>query len=79
MSAVIVHDLTVCSDCLLFIANGDEPIDNQDWQFDPDYDGDWHICAGDSANDEEFSSYRCDTCHTGLAGARHSAHAICRA
>lgn len=74
-------DLSVCADCLMFLANGDLP-DDSDYtaaSFDPGLDNGWHVPAGDSdhVSNAEFSRARCDGCRTGLAGARYHAVALC--
>lgn len=72
-SAYVNNTLMVCSDCLLFIANGDLPEDDE---MEKDiiagvesFSG--HLHAGDSDEDEEFSRHSCDCCGTNLAGSRH--------
>lgn len=76
-------DLSVCTDCLMFIANGDLPADDSEYtaeSFDPGLEDGWHVHAGDSdhPSNTEFSRARCEGCHTGLAGARYHAVALRR-
>ncbi len=74
-------DLQVCSDCLLFIANGDAPADDNPshpWVYDGPEDEGYHVHAGDTDRDAGFSWRRCDTCHSGLGGDRHHAVAMRR-
>lgn len=72
-------DLTVCTDCIMIIANG---IDEHDadqrehaldmWAFTHDWVG--TFAPGDHITD--FGTGQCDTCGTGLAGARYEAHLL---
>ena len=76
-------ELLVCTDCALFIANGDLPsatygtdedddrviVGAQRWQ-------DWQLHMGDSENDHTFSWSWCDHCHSTLGGPRHHAVAM---
>ena len=78
-AAEITHELRVCDECLLFIANGDLPEDPEREEeiiagvesFAPG-----HVAAGDSDNDDEFSRRPCDCCGTRLAGSRHDAFVL---
>lgn len=75
----------VCIDCILFIANGDLPEDEEDcaritFEFDR-YAAEgieWRVGAETKkeADDscEEFSVAECDCCGSSLGGARHPAH-----
>ncbi len=72
------HDLLVCVDCIMYIANGDLPEDRPDFEEEcasrwPLASG-WHINCGDEEKDEEFSWQDCDCCGSALGGSRH--HAI---
>ena len=72
-----IEDLSVCTDCVMMIANGEDNTEEQ-----------VHSCrmaiewAGErfdltlTDGDEEFSTSRCDGCGCGLAGYRHNAVAI---
>jgi len=74
--AQVQYELMACVDCLMFVANGDEP--------DTDSDG-WcperiathlgtdsgFVCCGDSNRDMGFSWSRCECCGSSLGGSRH--------
>lgn len=72
--AVVTHELSVCVDCLFFIANGDLPDDEKDAarvvagveSFAPGY-----VVAGDET--DEFSWRPCECCGSKLGGSRHGA------
>jgi hypothetical protein len=73
--------LMACTDCLMFIANGDEPEDNgNQWSADniarhwPPYQ--YNLCCGDSDNDDDFSWQPCECCGSRLGGSRHEIVAI---
>ena len=76
---ILDDNVMVCSDCIMFIANSEEPADNADgWtaeNFQAYQDQYWGIGAdiacGDSEKDEEFSSRPCEGCGCTLAGSRH--------
>jgi hypothetical protein len=80
-----VIDLKVCTDCLLYLANGDFPVEWEqedidaftkeiDFRWPPRT---WSLCAGNSeGDDDEFSWSSCAACGSNLGGARHPAHAI---
>jgi len=74
--------LAICSDCLLFLANGDLPPENTEEQ-DRQYldrlakhsKGFFNIsptCSGDPS----FSWTPCETCGSRLGGDRHDANAL---
>jgi len=76
-----VHKILACTDCLLFIANGDIPEDNgNDWSLDhieaiwpsTQYD----LACGDSENDHDFSWSQCECCGSRLGGSRHELVAL---
>ena len=84
----LIDDCYVCSDCLVFIANGDlSGLDN-----DPDTadgreaeiiagiekeaEAGGHWVGGDSEKDHEFSRSSCDCCGTSVEGSRHQAAVI---
>ena len=78
--------LSVCADCLMFIANGDLPTDD-----DPERDAEIiagvereqasgsHLCAGgidddpDAPDEGGFSWSSCDCCNSSLGGDRFKA------
>ena len=70
------YDCEVCQDCIMFIANGDEPIDNPDGWSPPK--GEWLSGDSDSECNSEFSRAECDACGTTMAGSRHHAILIIR-
>lgn len=76
-------NLSVCTDCLIFIANGDLPdeqpnlanrIDRR-W---PAVEG-WNLVPGGESSDDEgteFSWRSCESCGSDLGGARYPACAV---
>ena len=88
MSTYETHDLEVCSDCMMLLANGETPPDadviateladdiDANW---PSADG-WHVVPGDCGDNGEhsvdFSMSACDACRSPLGGPRCVAHAI---
>lgn len=76
MRTITTTDLTVCTDCIMVIANG---IDHHDedqrnhmlamWDHTADWKG--TLAPGDETN--AFSDRECDTCGTTLAGVRFAA------
>lgn len=77
-------EYSVCQDCALFIANGDEPEDGTDIPAAIKREvGDrvGHFALGIAATEEdpegrgeeEFSSQECELCRSTLAGSRHGA------
>ncbi len=64
MARVIDDNVMVCTDCALYIANGELPETDDIWH--PPHG---HLYIGDSERDEEFSARRCDSCGA-LPGAR---------
>ncbi len=74
-----ITDIQVCADCILYIANGDLPEDDNSngWrpeQFETKWKG-YQVCAGYSDQDNEFSWSSCDGCGSVLGGSRHHCHA----
>ena len=71
-----VLELSVCADCIGYIANGELPPDTTPARNREIVDGCAQfkgLCAGDSDQDDEFSWRPCDTCRTRLGGTRHQA------
>lgn len=74
------HDILVCVDCILFLANGEttehttpESVAiSQDVQW-PLADG-WRLVPGSAAQGFSWSS--CDGCGCTFGGERHEAHAM---
>lgn len=76
----IIHDLWVCVDCGMFIANGDLPEDEEASAailaaMERDAPAEW--VSGDR-EDECFSRSSCDCCGSTLGGARMSAALVTR-
>ena len=79
MTTTETYEIDVCTDCLMFLANGDVPEDNpHNWSPD-DIDRQWPqrpgertwIALGDS--EQHFSWRRCEGCGSSLGGDRHPA------
>jgi hypothetical protein len=84
---IVTHELDVCTDCIMFIANGD--LTGLDYHYGEQADErkaeiiagvesclPGQVGAGDGEHDQEFSRYGCDCCGTPLAGARHRANVL---
>lgn len=76
-------DLSVCEDCITYIANGDENSPHVAARVDCWWPSDsgWTLVAGSSTEDEdddgtEFSWQQCEGCGSTLGGARYPAVAI---
>ena len=70
------EEILVCTDCILFIANGDLPDDPQlaaEIVRGVESRAPGHVCAGDADGDVEFSWAACDCCGSRLGGSRHKA------
>ncbi len=67
------HDsIEICTDCLLWLANGERPVDNpDDWQ--PPQFAERVQCVPGNGQADEFSTAPCGACNSSLAGARHDA------
>ena len=75
-----VHKMMACTDCLMWVANGDEPEGDTEWnaykidaiwppkQFD--------LACGDTENDHDFSWSPCECCGSRLGGSRHELIAL---
>ncbi|MBF7052256.1 hypothetical protein IOC61_02865 [Halomonas sp. KAO] len=85
MATIVDDHVMVCADCLMIIANDDAT--GLDYFLDEENaavrernvrdsiaavqrDGDY-LVAGDSEQDEVFSTSPCDCCNSTLAGSRH--------
>lgn len=84
--AHIVDTYSVCTDCHLFLANGEFPPNNtseQDWTIVSGVDRiqtnvkdgtlRGHLLNGSEENGREFSRYECECCRSKFGGARHEA------
>jgi hypothetical protein len=72
---IICEDLWVCDDCVLLVANGDEPEDREGLA--EDIAAMWpsaYLVIEDET--DEFSYSACDGCGCRLGGSRHKATAI---
>lgn len=72
----VVNELMACTDCMLYVANGDLPEDDTG-QLEEAI-GEWldlsvhqHLVCGDSDKDEDFSWHQCECCGSKLGGSRH--------
>lgn len=72
----VKHELMACGDCLMYVANGDLPEDDNgelqaaiDANLTPAEQR--HLCCGDSEQDNEFSWSACQCCGSSLGGSRH--------
>lgn len=75
MTTIVVDEMMACQDCLLFIANGDLPEDNDHLVAEIEAHlslkpGQYLVC-GDSEKDDEFSWRACECCGSTLGGSRH--------
>lgn len=72
-----IIELEGCSDCIMYLANGELPADddNNEWP-GPDaiariWEG-YELCvAGDENSEEYFSHLECDVCRSRLGGNRY--------
>lgn len=69
----VTYELMACADCLMYVANGDEPDDRDIGKAIERHLGDpsGHLCCGDSEKDDEFSWAQCECCGSNLGGSRH--------
>ena len=67
------YDFDACTDCLLFVANGDLPEDREDFVKDFEHwtEG-FYMCLGDNDGDSNFSWSRCECCGSRLGGDRYN-------
>ena len=66
------YDFEGCSDCLMFVANGDMPEDREGFVEDFElWTEGFVICLGDNDIDLGFSWSRCECCGSRLGGDRH--------
>ena len=77
MKIEINEDCSICTDCLLYLVNGEEPH-NEDPQHPFDGTGNNTKYFSFSLKSEEtfFSHTRCDNCLRPLAGDRHNGDLI---
>jgi hypothetical protein len=71
MAKIVDDNVMVCTDCVMYIANGELPDDGP-WKskhFERNW-ADFNVVNGDSDKDEEFSWHACDGCDSKLGGAR---------
>ena len=76
-----VHEISACTDCLLYVANGDVPYDNSDgWSESAIYSrwptDQFDLACGDNEHNDEFSWQPCECCGSRLGGSRHSLVAL---
>jgi hypothetical protein len=69
-----IIELEGCTDCVMWLANGELPPDESDWAPEavernwPDH----HLCvAGDENSEEYFSWSPCEVCGSRLGGNRY--------
>lgn len=67
-------ELEGCTDCIMYLANGEVPEDDENpWKpedVDSRWQG-WNVCvAGDEKTEEYFSWQPCDVCGSRLGGNR---------
>jgi len=72
----VKYELAACADCLLFVANGDAPEDDNGELAaailaNLGADDARNLCCGDTDQDDEFSWRACDCCGSTLGGSRH--------
>ena len=75
MAKLLRDDLSVCTDCLFYIANGDLPDDPKrarEVEHGVASQG-GYVCPGESDGDEHFSWRPCHCCGSKLGGNRHPA------
>jgi hypothetical protein len=73
MVKVTQDDVMICTDCMMYIANGELPEDNSDNWSPKTLEQNWkgyQLCLGDSDKDDEFSTLPCEGCSSRFAGAR---------
>lgn len=73
--AQLQYTLMACADCLMLVANGDLPEDDngeleRGIANNLGDDTKW-LCCGDSDADDEFSWSACECCGSKLGGSRH--------
>lgn len=76
------YDLEACTDCVMFLANGEEPDDNPDnWSAD-NIEANWpsatyQLAVGGNETTEEYFSWRaCGCCGSRLGGNRYPVVAL---
>lgn len=72
----VKFELMGCCDCLLLVANGEVPHDDNGeleagMRATLKPDEIHHLCCGDSDKDDEFSWSPCECCGSRLGGSRH--------
>lgn len=76
------YELEGCTDCVMYLANGDVPEDDNGWSPEA-VEASWpsatyHLCAAGDENSEEYFSWRaCDVCGSRLGGNRYPVAAWC--
>jgi hypothetical protein len=79
MTIEVFGPIAICTDCLMFAANGwesDEPIPPELLD-NPDANAGWRLGAGWSADDDSegwFNWSPCDWCRRPLGGDRYTGH-----
>lgn len=74
-----IIELSACVDCVVWLANGEEPHDNPDgWspdQIEANWAGYQVVVGGDESTEYEFSWQPCDVCGSRLGGDRYPCNA----
>jgi hypothetical protein len=68
MATIVDDNVMVCTDCMMYIANGDNATRNG-WAIKRNWKG-YHLFLDDSGKDDEFSSRPCEGCGARFTGAR---------
>lgn len=77
------YELEGCTDCVMFLANGEVPEDNSNGWKPENIETMWpsktyHLCVAGGENEEEYFSWRaCDVCGSRLGGNRYPCAAWC--
>jgi hypothetical protein len=76
------YDIEGCTDCIMFLANGEEPDDNAAGWDASAIEANWpsatyNLCVGgDETTEEHFSWRACDCCGSRLGGNRYPVVAL---
>jgi hypothetical protein len=77
-----IHHMRACTDCLVFVANGDVPEDENGNEWSPDHieaiwpASQYDLVCGDLDDDSDFSWQPCECCGSRLGGSRHALAAL---
>ena len=70
-----IIELEGCTDCIMYLANGELPEDNPGGWTPEAVEANWkgyHVCvAGDENSETSFSWQPCDVCGSALGGDRY--------